>query len=829
MDIITDLEADDDVFKRVLGDLDETQGCTLYEEGAIITLPLVCIPGIILFPEQILPLRLKVTSLINQIKACIEGDRVFAFIPIKQEYTVNMFGHSDLKNILAQVGTTAQIIGFSEERIGNERDNQEFHRSPYLGIKSKGQQRFSLIKSWVKIDNTLSALVRILPDIRDTDPLYFARSNAWNRLVFNNFEFHISSTKTLHSDKADDDECSKKGHVDLHGFNPLAKDLGPRKGAYDKLSCISDSTNDNRNKILSINDNIILENDRVIGDHSFIGNANDIVNTDIEINFDGFTNYLKRNTGIPNKPISNDDKFAVNDIDSLEEIINSSSLNQNTPLLIDFDTIFASNNHTPYQTPSSSTSHHIQIPITLSSSVDIYDFNDPQTSITDYNFEHTIVTSPVLEEQEDGWSELLRGLLGSEYELLRHEFSLEQVGTFRHETLAQINNYAEEYREGGSTNTALEVRRRWLYNRLWSFLRRRARTRLNFDLWRRNTSLINQSSLTSEIRDRFESASDQYFSKRTEIILNRNCLVELIIKEIFVNWKGLAKTAYSIPTDPFSLFCWINKCVPIDYEPCLNLLTIDNIVLRLRAQLNILHNCKNFACKYCDTTLFLKEDVFNPPNRQAKSTFVNPSDKAYEFVTVNRIRNIRVDVDWSNDFTWFTGYSWSVLHCRECQSFLGWAFHSDSTQQSLTLPSSNALNDSSPTNNTNLTSTGNTLRDIRSIFNRLPLYIRHSNTNNDKNIANKKTDEIPTNTGQIEQRETDNFLNETLMNCTVVPKDKRPEPPVLFYAIIRTSMTSEPFKRRHLDENQNIPLNLNEEETTSEELEESQDEIIETD
>ncbi|XP_065313684.1 uncharacterized protein LOC135923025 isoform X3 [Gordionus sp. m RMFG-2023] len=760
MDIITDLEADDDVFKRVLGDLDETQGCTLYEEGAIITLPLVCIPGIILFPEQILPLRLKVTSLINQIKACIEGDRVFAFIPIKQEYTVNMFGHSDLKNILAQVGTTAQIIGFSEERIGNERDNQEFHRSPYLGIKSKGQQRFSLIKSWVKIDNTLSALVRILPDIRDTDPLYFARSNAWNRLVFNNFEFHISSTKTLHSDKADDDECSKKGHVDLHGFNPLAKDLGPRKGAYDKLSCISDSTNDNRNKILSINDNIILENDRVIGDHSFIGNANDIVNTDIEINFDGFTNYLKRNTGIPNKPISNDDKFAVNDIDSLEEIINSSSLNQNTPLLIDFDTIFASNNHTPYQTPSSSTSHHIQIPITLSSSVDIYDFNDPQTSITDYNFEHTIVTSPVLEEQEDGWSELLRGLLGSEYELLRHEFSLEQVGTFRHETLAQINNYAEEYREGGSTNTALEVRRRWLYNRLWSFLRRRARTRLNFDLWRRNTSLINQSSLTSEIRDRFESASDQYFSKRTEIILNR---------------------------------------------------------------------CKNFACKYCDTTLFLKEDVFNPPNRQAKSTFVNPSDKAYEFVTVNRIRNIRVDVDWSNDFTWFTGYSWSVLHCRECQSFLGWAFHSDSTQQSLTLPSSNALNDSSPTNNTNLTSTGNTLRDIRSIFNRLPLYIRHSNTNNDKNIANKKTDEIPTNTGQIEQRETDNFLNETLMNCTVVPKDKRPEPPVLFYAIIRTSMTSEPFKRRHLDENQNIPLNLNEEETTSEELEESQDEIIETD
>ncbi|CAK9292435.1 unnamed protein product [Gordionus sp. m RMFG-2023] len=67
------------------------------------------------------------------------------------------------------------------------------------------------------------------------------------------------------------------------------------------------------------------------------------------------------------------------------------------------------------------------------------------------------------------------------------------------------------------------------------------------------------------------------------------------------------------------------------------------------------------------------------------------------------------------------------------------------------------------------------------------------------------------------------------MNCTVVPKDKRPEPPVLFYAIIRTSMTSEPFKRRHLDENQNIPLNLNEEETTSEELEESQDEIIETD
>ncbi|EPS65031.1 hypothetical protein M569_09748, partial [Genlisea aurea] len=132
-----------------LGEVDDTRHRVAFlDGGAVFTLPLFYLEGVVLFPEATLPLRVIFPNFIAGVQRALRQTDAPYTIGV-----VNM--HKDLTNgriKFSTIGTTAEIRQFRSLEDGS------------INIVARGQQRFRLQRRWVDVDGALCGEVQIISE-----------------------------------------------------------------------------------------------------------------------------------------------------------------------------------------------------------------------------------------------------------------------------------------------------------------------------------------------------------------------------------------------------------------------------------------------------------------------------------------------------------------------------------------------------------------------------------------------------------------------------------------------------------------------------------------
>ena len=97
---------------------EELTGRVVLEEETIVTIPLLCLPGVVLIPGQLLPLQFQGSYFLSTIRTIIEGNKIFGLVPNYINRNVN------LKNVynnvrLDRLGTIVEVRSYGTEDEGS--------------------------------------------------------------------------------------------------------------------------------------------------------------------------------------------------------------------------------------------------------------------------------------------------------------------------------------------------------------------------------------------------------------------------------------------------------------------------------------------------------------------------------------------------------------------------------------------------------------------------------------------------------------------------------------------------------------------------------------
>lgn len=81
-----------------------------------------------------------------------------------------------------------------------------------------------------------------------------------------------------------------------------------------------------------------------------------------------------------------------------------------------------------------------------------------------------------------------------------------------------------------------------------------------------------------------------------------------------------------------------------------------------------------FVCKICKTQISDQKYLFSINNSTPFHTFYNPNHYRYDILTFTQCQSVLDATPPTSEFTWFAGYSWSILICSNCTEHLGWRF-----------------------------------------------------------------------------------------------------------------------------------------------------------
>ncbi|XP_059178697.1 protein cereblon-like isoform X2 [Physella acuta] len=138
----------------------------------------------------------------------------------------------------------------------------------------------------------------------------------------------------------------------------------------------------------------------------------------------------------------------------------------------------------------------------------------------------------------------------------------------------------------------------------------------------------------------------------------------------------------SLPDDPVDLSFWVAHNLPIDDELRLRLLQFDSVVQRLRFGLSIIRKTDVLLCCHsCHEKIASKNDVFGMSQEGPLGSYVNPGGYVHEMFTVTAVQNLNTSGRSSTEFSWFPGYAWTIINCKQCYSHMGWMF--TATEKSL--------------------------------------------------------------------------------------------------------------------------------------------------
>ncbi|KAL6547551.1 hypothetical protein OROHE_009256 [Orobanche hederae] len=132
-----------------LGDVEDTHNKLAFlDGGAVLTLPLFYLEGVVLFPEATLPLRVVFPNFIAGVER--------ALIQVDVPYTIGVVrAYRDSNNgrlRFSTTGTTAEIRQYRKLEDGS------------INIVTRGQQRFRLKRRWVDVEGSLCGEVHIIQE-----------------------------------------------------------------------------------------------------------------------------------------------------------------------------------------------------------------------------------------------------------------------------------------------------------------------------------------------------------------------------------------------------------------------------------------------------------------------------------------------------------------------------------------------------------------------------------------------------------------------------------------------------------------------------------------
>ncbi|XP_050419400.1 protein cereblon [Patella vulgata] len=131
---------------------DVHSGRTIHDDESYIDIPLYMLPGIVLIPDQVIPLHLFQPQMVAMMKRVAEpeNDKTFGIMTYRNRTDGEM-------DELDYIGTTAEIFSIKDE-------TDDISGISTLRIKARGRQRFRLIESRRDITGVLRAKVKIMPE-----------------------------------------------------------------------------------------------------------------------------------------------------------------------------------------------------------------------------------------------------------------------------------------------------------------------------------------------------------------------------------------------------------------------------------------------------------------------------------------------------------------------------------------------------------------------------------------------------------------------------------------------------------------------------------------
>lgn len=145
-----------------LGDVEDVHSSRSFVDGgAFLTLPMFYLEGIVLFPEDTLPLRVLQPRFKAAVDRAMRNDEALNTIGVIHVRARDGHVH------VASIGTTAEIRQLRHLTDGS------------INVVTKGRQRFRICKAWTEADGALFAQVQI---IEDETPLHIPK-DAFNLLA----------------------------------------------------------------------------------------------------------------------------------------------------------------------------------------------------------------------------------------------------------------------------------------------------------------------------------------------------------------------------------------------------------------------------------------------------------------------------------------------------------------------------------------------------------------------------------------------------------------------------------------------------------------------
>lgn len=120
------------------------------------TIPLLCLPGVVLIPGQLLPLQFHGSYFTSTIKTIIEGNKIFGLVSnFNRSIKQNKYNNVKLNCL----GTIVEVRSYGTEDEG-----------AILKIKAEGKERFLIKETWSESNRTVMGKVFILPEVNSKHP-----------------------------------------------------------------------------------------------------------------------------------------------------------------------------------------------------------------------------------------------------------------------------------------------------------------------------------------------------------------------------------------------------------------------------------------------------------------------------------------------------------------------------------------------------------------------------------------------------------------------------------------------------------------------------------
>ena len=82
-----------------------------------------------------------------------------------------------------------------------------------------------------------------------------------------------------------------------------------------------------------------------------------------------------------------------------------------------------------------------------------------------------------------------------------------------------------------------------------------------------------------------------------------------------------------------------------------------------------------YFCRTCGNSITSRKYSFDMEGRHLH-TFMNPSGLIFQIACFSHASGCHIFGNYTGEFTWFSGYDWSVVLCRVCGKHLGWHYSS---------------------------------------------------------------------------------------------------------------------------------------------------------